>query len=252
MNPIEALQKLNLSPSEAKTYLAVLNAGELKVAEIAKLIGNTRMAGYLAVKGLKEKKLLSETIKDNKKYVFAGDPNRLVYNLQQENVEQDRALHTILPDLQSLYQSASIKLSIKTFQGHEGIKTIYNDILKTLNTGQKYVAFCTPDLAFSKPALAKFLNYNIKQRIKKKISFDAIAPSGEVSIKLQKKDKNFLRRTKIIPQNEFPFKNEINIYADKIGILSFKNQVGFIIQSEALADTLKMIFELAWKNSGKL
>jgi len=247
MNQQDILQKLDLSPSEAKTYLAVLNAGELKVADVAKLIGATRMAGYLAVGALKEKGLLGEFEKNGKKYVAAEDPDRLVLRLEEEKsrlYEQEKNLLELVPELKTLYQSAEAKPSVKVFQGVEGLKTVYEDTLKTMKRGENYIAFGSVEEAFS--LLNDYLNEYVERRIKKNISFRGIAPADNLTHEFTSDDTAKLRQVRLVPKEKFPFKNEIDIYSNKVAILSFKDQIGLIIESKQIADTQRAIFELAW------
>ena len=43
------------------------------------------------------------------------------------------------------------------------------------------------------------------------------------------------------------FKNEINIYDDKVAIISHEDQIGVIIQNKNIADTQRSIFELGFE-----
>jgi len=47
------------------------------------------------------------------------------------------------------------------------------------------------------------------------------------------------------------FSNEINIFANKVMIASFKDQIGVIIESADVAKTQRAVFELAWLGAEK-
>ena len=61
--------------------------------------------------------------------------------------------------------------------------------------------------------------------------------------------KNY-REIRLVPPSEFSFANEINIYDDKVAIISFgkdKTVLGMIIESAEIADTQRAIFMMAWE-----
>ena len=247
MDRVTTLQKLSLSPSEAKTYLAVLDAGELRVAEVAKIIGHTKMAGYLAVRALIEKGLLGEVTKGGHKYVVAEDPDRLLLRLKEEKnrlEQQESNLGQLLPELEVLYHSAKVKPGVRVYEGLEGLKTVYEDTLKTLKPGDSFVAFGSADVAFAH--LRVYLVDYIARRVKKRISFRGIAPADKVSREYLAKNTAELREVRLVSAKRFPFKNEIDIYANKVAILSFQDQIGVIVESKQIADTQRAIFDLAW------
>ncbi len=56
-----------------------------------------------------------------------------------------------------------------------------------------------------------------------------------------------LREIYLIPKEKFPFRNEINIYDDKVAIISHEDEIGVIIQNKNIADTQRSIFELGFE-----
>ena len=48
------------------------------------------------------------------------------------------------------------------------------------------------------------------------------------------------------------FSNEINIYDNKVAIISFKDDlIGMIIESSEIADTQRTIFKMVWEFANK-
>ncbi|KKU45024.1 MAG: hypothetical protein UX62_C0043G0003 [Microgenomates group bacterium GW2011_GWA2_46_7] len=67
-----------------------------------------------------------------------------------------------------------------------------------------------------------------------------------------KDNKEELRETIILPRKDFPVSNEINIYQNKVAIMSFGDEkIGIIIESQQIADTQRAIFNLLWKSLKK-
>ncbi len=60
-------------------------------------------------------------------------------------------------------------------------------------------------------------------------------------------DKKDLRETKLLDRDKFPFSvDQINIFANKMFIVSYKDLLVVMIESFAISKTMKSIFELAW------
>ena len=52
---------------------------------------------------------------------------------------------------------------------------------------------------------------------------------------------------RLIPKDQYNFTNEINIYDDKVSIISFTDEIiGMIIESKEIANTQRAIFSIAW------
>lgn len=250
MDKLAILQKLDLSPSEARAYLAILDAGEVKVSEIGRLIGVTRMAGYTASELLVSKGLLSYIEKKHKRTVIAEDPDRLRLRLRERKnkiLEEEIALDVLMPELRTLFSSGEVKPQVKVYSGKEGLKTAMEDILKTLKKGETYVGYGSVENEFIEYG-EYFLDY-VPRRVKRNISFRGVVPAKNDAISAEE-NKNKLRDLRYVDPKEFPFKNEINIYGNKISIISFKDQIGLIIESKQIADTQRLIFELAWRGAG--
>ena len=78
----------------------------------------------------------------------------------------------------------------------------------------------------------------------------AIGKSTSITKEIQAKDEQHLRQTRLYKETipQLLFEVEINLYGkSKIGIMSFKEQIGLIIESKEIFNTLKSIFELNWK-----
>ena len=61
-----------------------------------------------------------------------------------------------------------------------------------------------------------------------------------------------MRESLIIPNKEFGFHPEINIYNNKVMIASWREKLGIIIESAEIADAMKKIYELSWAEAKRL
>ena len=74
-------------------------------------------------------------------------------------------------------------------------------------------------------------------------------PASEIVSSYAAKDPLHLRTSKLIDPKKYPFSMEINIYGhSKVSLMSSKEQLGLVIESTEIYNTMKLIFELIWDN----
>jgi sugar-specific transcriptional regulator TrmB len=235
------LQQLDLSGKKADVYLACLELGASSVIEIAKKAGIKRTTAYDILLDLAQKGLVSETSKGKKRLFVGEDPEKILKNLQSK----ERMLFEILPLLKSVYNVKGVKPKIRYYEGLEGLKETYNDTLKY--TGEM--------LAFASEDVVKILGNDwaygyIKKRVKNNLRVRAIMPASEIiSRDYFARDPEHLRVSKLVDPKKYPFSMEINIYGhSKVSLMSSKEQLGLVIESTEIYNTMKLIFELVWDN----
>lgn len=238
------LQKLGLNEKEAKIYLASLELGETTIQRIAKKSGVNRTSAYHIIPSLKEKGLMRSLTKRKKSFYYAEDPREMSAQLE----ERKNTLEKILPEMLSIANVIDKKPKIKYYEGIEGIKEIYKDILKYPNKEELAWIAGLPVSNPNNPFYGFFYNYFIPGRIKNKIWTRMITSDREGMEKYKTREEKEFRKTKLINHNKFPIDASINLYGDnKISIISFDEQVGLIIESEKIYTTLKSIFEMHWE-----
>jgi sugar-specific transcriptional regulator TrmB len=130
------LRGVGLSDNETSVYLAALSLGPTTAAMLSKQSGIKRTTVYSAIESLQEKGILHEEPRGLKRVFVAEHPDKLNSVLQA----QHRLLHSILPELSSMYfRVDDTTASIKTYSGLDGIKRIYDGLLKELKAGDFYL-----------------------------------------------------------------------------------------------------------------
>lgn len=233
------LKTFGLSEHEALVYMALLETGEANIAQLTKKSGVNRSTVYLAIESLKEKGLIS-SIKKRKTLFYAEDPRKMIDNLEKKQ----EALKKVMPNFLAVFALLDKKPDIRYFEGEEGIKEIYKDILKTPNQemlswySNEYKEFF--DESF-------FFDYFIPERKKNKIWLRAIYPEDEAMRKLSANNEGHLRQSRFIANDKFKIECELCLYENnKVGIISYKDRLGVIIASQSIFNTLKSIFEVMW------
>jgi len=240
------LQQLGLSEKEAKVYLASLELGSTSVLEISKKAGLKRPTTYYAIEELIKKGLMSSFEKGKKRCFSAESPERLlsliiVKRRKVAVLEED--LQRVLPELNNIFNLAGERPKVRFFEGREGIKTIQEDILKSkFNSIEEIVPLDESYKIF--PPSSKDHRHEMRKKAKK-ISVKMIYSSKKGEI-LPGEEDSIERR--FVPPGKFPFSAEINVYGNKTAIVTYKGKlIGIIVESEEIANTLRVIFNLAWK-----
>lgn len=241
MNLQLVLQKANMSEKESQIYLALLELGQAPASVIAKKTGLNRTTVYDQLSLMQDKGFISQVTQNKIRYFTALDPTLLVQTLRQ-NVE---GLIQSLPKLLELARYFPNQPKVHFFQGMEGLKEVYLDTLK----GSNYELYSFLNENEMTQEHNEFFHSYIKQRIKQNIKAYVIAPLNPHTMKYKQKDHLELRETRLIKDPFFEISVELQMYDNKVSIVSFnKKTVGVIIESEDIYISLKNIFHLIWKN----
>jgi len=232
------IQDIGLTEKEAKVYLANLEIGTNKVSLIAKKCGLNRVTTYDILEKLLDKGLVALAIKEGGKMYTAIEP-KLFLNRAKERVKN---LEKAMPLLKKL-SSDTAHPKIEYFEGIEGIKQVYAD---TLNAKTEILNYANSQLI--REIWPEYDDEYVEKRVKKKIFLRGIAPHDEYGLNVVADNKAAHRDIRLVPGKVFDFSNEINIYDDKISIISLKHDlIGIIIENKDIANTQRSIFHMAWE-----
>lgn len=238
----QILESLGLSDKEAKIYLANLEIGSSPVSQIALKAKINRVTTYDILEKLIKKGLINFIVKRKIKFFSATDPELMVNEFKKRAEELNKAL----PDLKRLHGETAHP-RVRYYEGLEGIKSIYAD---TLTSKTEILNYCN-----SKEIRAFWQNYDneyVQERVKHGIYLKGIAPEDEYGHQVQNQDSTNNREIRLVSKEKFDFTNEINIYDDKVAIISFKDElIGMIIESHEIAETQRAIFKMVWEFAAK-
>jgi sugar-specific transcriptional regulator TrmB len=234
------LRDFGLTDKEIKVYLALLKLGTAKIQEISEKAETYRTYTYDLIKSLKEKGLVSYVIKSGVQYYEVSEPDKLINLLR----EKERKIEKILPSLKEIYQSSSEKPEVEVFEGKQGIKTIFDDMIKTKKEIWVYGS-TKRQLSLLEFSFPNFIQRRIKEKIKTRV----LTEKSSETLSIKKRNKRELRQTKFFIE-DLDLPNVINIYGDKVAILDFKEgPLGIVIKSESFSNTQRIIFEILWKSA---
>ncbi|AKM83902.1 TPA: hypothetical protein DCZ46_01025 [Candidatus Campbellbacteria bacterium] len=242
-------EQLNFSDKESLVYLALLEISSGKVREISKKTGLNRTTVYDICDALLQKGLISKYKKGSGTYFNALDPKSLLNYLEREKEEhikntekQKEKVSELLPQLISIQNIYSqTKPRVQFFEGEKGIREAYEN---TLTSSEIILAFGNADTMHK--GLPNFFPEYYKRRAKNKIFIRAVVPRNKMSVERSKHNQEEMRDTRFLPEKEMTFSPEVNIYDNKMLIVSWEEKMAILIESKELAHLQKLTFNLLW------
>lgn len=237
MNDLSLLQQMGFSRNEALIYLSALELGLSLPKEIAKKANIKRTTAYSVLEYLVQRDVIKKFEEKRKTKFLAEPPEKLhfmITNLQEQFTK-------ILPELKARYNSKDIKPKITYYEGNKAIQKVYDDTLKE-----------KPEIIFEWNTNTYFERKNvdpnyIEKRVKLNIKAKRMATIGSQWHKKHKfKDQEELAETLVLPKEKFDLGIEVNIYNNKIAFLNYAENMSVIIESKAIADAMKQVYELSW------
>lgn len=242
MSP-ELLEYVGLSPSQAKTYLKLIEKGELTPPQVAKLTGESRTNAYMILQKLEDLKLVEKTQQAKKLTYQPLNPialERLAEAKRAETAKVENQIKHAMPQMLSYYYSFTEKPGIRLLQGAEGLKEIYKDTLRT----KRDIYFLRTQSDVNTLGKEYFSAYKLK-RAQLGITTYALTPDEPTARVLAEDDKlNKMVRTWLKPQ-DYTAPVEVNVYGDKVAFLSYGDDImGVIVQSPSIAESMRQLFKL--------
>lgn len=240
------LKKLGLSDKEAKVYLALLELSEAPVQKIAGKAKVNRATTYVILESLHKKGAVT-TLEKNKKVMFAAESPRTLLSLfksqEQELRDKQEEFKKILPELEAIFNLAIERPIVRFFEDIEAVRIIREEIIAS---GAK-VIYDIYSLEYVNQIYSLFSkeenNDFLKKRKELGITIKAIYTSDTGPFK----EFQLKGERKFVPKDKFPFSADILIYKNKVALTTLRGKIiTVIIESKEIADTLRIVFELAW------
>jgi sugar-specific transcriptional regulator TrmB len=236
---LNTLRQIGMEEKHAKIYLACLELGKTSIIEIARKTGIKRTTVYENIDEMISAGYVKITTQGKRNMFVALDPQELKMLMKK----REELLDQVMPQLMSINNVNEIKPKIWFYQEKEGILKAYEDSLNY--PGSEVFGWASGEVI--KMFNIKECENYIARRIRKKIMQTLIMPDDGEANKFTENDSQQLRKTKIISANEYPFRIEINMYANRVAIFSVKDRMAVIIESEVISSAMRMIFRMCWK-----
>lgn len=230
----QLLKNLGFSEKEATVYLTLLELNEALPAAIARKSGLKRPTTYLALETLQARGVVSSIKKSGVLYYQASKPELFLEKERRHVAAMDQTLNTLataLPELQSLHQQYAVTPQMSVYYGKEGLIQVMED---SLTSKTELLCWVNSDMALHS-VLKEYYPTYIKKKVKNKLWLRGIFGYDKTALLFKKNGKKELREVYLVPKDKFYFDNEINIYDDKVSIISHEDQTGVIIQNKQVS-----------------
>jgi HTH-type transcriptional regulator, sugar sensing transcriptional regulator len=248
MNKLHLEQVLaypGLTKKEVSVYLASLGVKKPTPQTISKEVSMPRPSVYRTLESLVEKGLIGKVKEDKQTVYVPEDPRSIVEKLKLQASSVQNVMEE-LRDLATIYRN---RPTVRFFEGPEGVKRIFQDIL--LVDDKELLAFSSIEELLK--ALPDYYDTFMKTRIKRKIMARIISPKDNEGVKLQDVGKQEYRKIKFIPSDLAKklgvIGGHVFIYRDRVALISFESdKTSVIIENQALANVQRSLFEIAWES----
>jgi len=239
-------EEIGFKKNHAVVYLALLKSGKLKIFDIVKKTGIQRSYVYDILCELTEKGLVSCIAKNNTKEYYADDPHKLleIIKTKEKNISKFKTEYEGLLPYFDLANTSTAD-SILTYEGRNGIKNIFEDILKEK---KNYVCFYSGESEFLKN-FGEYANTFQKKANSKKLKSRMIYSDIFKGKKPIPSQKGFVK-VRFLPK-QFSSPIAILVYGNKTAIILWKSMIGILIDSKETAKCFSDYFEVLWKTGSK-
>ncbi len=239
------LKSLGFLESEIKTYLVALERGTTSIIDLAKYTQLSRQATYVAVESLANKGLMSSVTRGKKKYYVVDDPEKIgqyISRKAHELSQFESDLKELLPELK--LKKATQQTSVRVYDGKEGAMQVFMDMASTTDNEIIY------EIADLDAIYAIFDETDVSLIRKKLLENKTISFHGLLTGAPKGRSARSIRH--YLPKEYGNFGTDVLIYKNKISLVSVKGGIqSVIIENEALAQTLRILFKLATETAKK-
>ncbi|MFA6305109.1 MAG: helix-turn-helix domain-containing protein [Candidatus Gracilibacteria bacterium] len=243
---LEKLIEFGLSEKEAKVYLALMELGEASVTDIARKARVTRTNTYHLLGALSSYGLVIGEQGDNKAMFRAQKPERLLNFVREKMYQAEnryKEAESLMSEFKSIYRDPEQKTKIRYFDGVEGVVAVYDDALTAKSKIFSYSTAEDRDVL-----LPGFFHEYYAKKAEKGIETESFVAGPGLTKEQEVLLGEYKISAKILPER-FATSSEINIYDNKIAVVSLKEKTGFIVEGKEVAEAFKKIFILAYERA---
>lgn len=244
MDEIEkTLLNFGLNKKEVKVYIACLQLGKATAFSIAEKSGVKRATTYLILNSLIKKALVVSQNTSKALYYAPTSPQNLVLQLEYKKKE----IEHVIPSLMAIYNDQPEKPSIQVFEGNDGVKQVYTEIIEFLSKGEEILFYGSISHFSEQPALLKSWLKETKAAqgtMREMLNDDEVHQNYKNDVVQNQNPRHELR---LIGKQSKAFLNDNAIFGNKVVIFSTQNiYFATVIESKEIASSYRTMFNLAW------
>ncbi len=247
----ELLQEIGLTKSEVAVYFALLELGSSTTGPIIKKAGIASGKAYLILNKLSLKGLVTHVFQSGTKYYQAKDPEKILDYMQEKQRDlskKEEELKKIIPALRAQFSQKLTPPRAEIYEGVNGLKSLYEWILKELQPGEVFQVMAVPRRA-NEIFSGYFLDWN-KRRIAKGVKMQILysldsKDYGKIREKMKLTEVRYMNQKVESPSWVDIFKDYV-VTIDVHGV-----PICFLIKNKESAASHKNYFEILWKQAEK-
>ncbi len=239
----KALAGMGVSQKAAQVYVAGVALGTTSVQELARKSGLKRPTVYLHIDELVKEGLFEVVSVHKKKYYRAAEPRVL-----EERLKKNLAsLQAELPALAAMRADTMGRPQVQVFEGEEGVKSVYEEIKRARSAR----VWSNISIAQAAPFHNDYMDLSEAVRKNAIGVREIIADSKEA--------KNYARLVAKVSGPSYSVRtatveglaNDTIVYDNVVALFRLHGLNMFVVRIEdpTMADSMRAMFEMAWKTA---
>lgn len=248
----KTLADIGLDRTETQVCMLLLKTNMLGIQDITNDLKLPRSSVHLACENLLARGVLKVSVSGKRRSFYIEHPkaikNYLSYEENQIAIKKS-SLENIIPRLTALFPVAvgSEPIDIEHLQGEDGFVETFYRSLNQPKDGE--VLRFGGDPAFFTVARDRLKQYR-EERMKKKIFARLLQPISRYSEEEVKDSRFKHREIRFLPKELYYPNVNVSVWQDNVAYTVWDAGLhSVIIQNKAIADFMKMMFEVAWSQA---
>ncbi len=246
---IRSLIRLGLSEKEAAVYAAALALGQGTAQHIATRANVSRATAYDTLAALERRGLITEQERRGTRMYLSETPQRFEALVEVERAELEGKRHVLagtMPMLMALFNAEGPKPHVRYLEGEEGLETVRRMFLGLKG---EFVQFLSYDDVLER----RELHTGHQEHLRRLADVEA-----RVLLAMKKPDAKAVpklphARVRLLPADILPMRGEITVRGSCVFLYAYRPRVlSVAVTSKDLADSMRALFELAWRGSEKI
>lgn len=238
----DTLTTLGLSKQAAQIYLAALSLGTATVQELANKASLKRPTAYLYIEELMKEGLLEKTPIGKRDYYRPTNPRLLETRAEQAL----KSIQKVMPELEGIRAATQGRPNISILEGERGLRQVYSEMEKANS-----ICFWSNLETFEKHFQSVFtkLSETIARDQIRTREIIANTPEAKRSAKryASTAGKEYSARIATFEG----IQNDNAVYGNVVALFRLHESNLFVVRIEdpMIAQTMKALFEMAWKSA---
>ncbi|MGB4076086.1 MAG: helix-turn-helix domain-containing protein [Minisyncoccia bacterium] len=244
----DTLASLGLSRKETQVYVSMLKTGMTSAASIAKEASLPRQTTYSLLEELIAQGFIEQSDKKGVRQYYA-DPNELGKLIARRKDELDRAkkvLDETVPKLLAEHRRGTSFPVVQYYEGQVGLTRLFENILDQ-HKNSKTKIFRGFGINRFYGGMESYIREFLKRRHKLGVTTRLLIADAPNTFGIKGPETSLGRDVKHLPIDE----QEAGIYlvGKNAYFFSYKDNVGVMIENQAITEYLKQAFDLLWEKA---